>query len=79
MDAGPSEGWAGWTAAGVLASAVCEEEKTGEYRWQRPGCGWIGGDSGAGMPVCRPVYGWIIAKYVGYASYTRLPNSSIIW
>ena len=39
MDAGPSEGWAGWAAAGVPGHGCCEEEKAGGSRWQRAGSG----------------------------------------
>ena len=36
-----------------------------------------GGDSGAGMPVRRPIPGWILTKYVGYASYTHLQQQGL--
>jgi len=46
MDAGPSEGWAGWTAAGRSGHGGCEEKKDGESRWRRVWSGWVVAGSG---------------------------------
>jgi len=51
MDAGPSEGWAGWAAAGRPDHGCYKEKKAGENRWQRAGWWLDRGDSEAGMPV----------------------------
>ena len=73
--AGPGGRRAGWAAAGGRATAVVKRKRLENADGRGPGAACRRperGDSGAGRPVRRPVLGWILTKYVGYASYTRL-------
>jgi hypothetical protein len=74
MDAGPSEGWAGWTAAGGPGRGCYKEEKAGECRWQRAGSG----RQAAGVQGLRGRQASLTAGFRldsleirGYASYTQ--------